>query len=144
MPAARRNKLMEATWAMHRAIFKASAGRLGGKVGGFRVLSLTTTGRKSGEPRTVLLNTIERPDGWVVVASNAGEARDPPWWLNLVAQPLATIRVNRRDVQVRAKELLGDEREEMYRRFEEIDKGYGVYPERTSRRIPVVLLEPVS
>lgn len=144
MSAVRRNKLMETIWAMHRAVFKASGGRFGVKMSGFLVLSLTTTGRKSGEPRTVLLNTIERPDGWVVVASHAGEDRDPPWWLNLVAQPLATIKVDRKDVRVRARELDGEARDDMQRRFEEIDKGYAVYKERTTRRIPVVLLEPVA
>jgi deazaflavin-dependent oxidoreductase (nitroreductase family) len=138
----RRNKL-RMMWAMHRRLIKASGGRFGGKVGKFLVLSLTTTGRRSGEPRTVLLPTIERPDGWVVVASNAGEDRDPPSWLNLVAQPLATIRVDRKNVEVRARELQDGERDEMNRRFEEIDKGYAVYPQRTTRRIVVVLLEPV-
>ena len=144
MPAIRRNKLMEALWAIHRAVFKASGGRIGGKGGGFLVLSLTTTGRKSGEPRTVLLNTIARPDGWVVTASHAGEERGPPWWLNLVANPEATVTVERKEHRVRARELDGDERENTYRRFEEIEDGYRVYKERTSRRIPVVLLEPVS
>jgi len=144
MAAIRRNKLTEMMWAMHRRLFMATGGRFGGKIGKFLVLSLTTIGRKSGEPRTVLLFTIERPDGWVVVASHAGEDRDPPWWLNLVEQPLATIKVDRGDVTVRARELLGGERDEMYRRFEEIDKGYAVYPQRTTRRIPVVLLEPLS
>ena len=129
---------------MHRGLFKASGGGLGGKVGKFPVLSLTTIGRKSGEPRTVLLFTIERPDGWVVVASHAGEDRDPPWWLNLVEQPLATIRIDRKDLTVRARELLGGERDEMYRRFEELYRGYMVYALRTTRRIPVVLLEPLS
>ena len=144
MVAIRRNKLREMMWAMHRGLFKASGGRFGGRFGRFPVLSLTTIGRKSGEPRTVLLFTIERPDGWVVVASHAGEDRDPPWRLNLVEQPLATIKVDRKDVTVRARELHGGERDEMYRRFEEIYKGYKAYARRTTRRIPVVLLEPLS
>lgn len=135
---------METVWGIHRAVFKASRGRIGGKGGGFLVLSLTTTGRKTGEPRTVLLNTIARDDGWVVTASHAGEERDPPWWLNLAANPEATVTVEPKDHRVRARELQGEEREAMYRRFEEIDKGYGVYKERTTRRIRVVLLEPVS
>ena len=135
---------METIWAMHRAVFRMSGGRLGGKQGGFLVLSLTTTGRKSGEPRMVLLNCIERDDGWVVVASHAGEPTDPPWWLNLVAKPAATVQVGRQTHPVKARELEGDDREEMFRRFVEIEKGYDTYRERTTRRIPVVLLEKVT
>ncbi|MGH2728864.1 MAG: nitroreductase/quinone reductase family protein, partial [Actinomycetota bacterium] len=124
MAAVRRNKLTETMWAMHRALYRISGGRMGGKIGGHRVLQLTTIGRRSGEPRTVLLTCVEHDDGWVVVASHAGEQNHPPWWLNLAARPEATVRYKRKESSVHARELDGEERERLYARFEDIDKAY--------------------
>ena len=72
---------------------------------GLPVLELIAIGRQSGERRAVLLNYVEHPDGYVVVASNAGYERDPAWWRNLVANPNATIRLGDKDAAVVAREL---------------------------------------
>jgi len=108
------------------------------------VLKLTTTGRRSGQPREVLLTYLDHPDGFVVAASNAGAAHDPAWWLNLQSQPAAVVEVGRRATEVRARLLEGDERDQAWHRLVEINDGYRVYAESMEREVPVVLLQPTS
>jgi deazaflavin-dependent oxidoreductase (nitroreductase family) len=77
------------------------------------------------------------------VASNAGEDRDPAWWLNLAAQPRGEVVISGRKVPIVAREVPDRERETLYQRFiDDIDPSYSEYRTRTSRRIPVVALEP--
>ncbi len=141
MPAVRRTRLIEFAWRFHRFLFRATGGRLGARVGRFRAVALTTTGRNTGAPRLVMLNGVEHERGWVVVASNAGEPAHPVWWLNLQAHPDATAQIGRTRERVRARELEGEARAAALRQFEEMDSGYRVYQERTTRPIPVILLE---
>lgn len=124
-------------------ILKLSKGRLGQRMGPGRQLLLITVGRKSGERRPVALTYLEDAGRWIVVGTNAGEDRDPTWWLNLAAQPRAEVMVGGRKVPVVAREVDDPERAPLYQRFiDDIDKSYGEYQARTSRRIPVVALEP--
>ena len=113
-------------------------------MGALPVLLLTVRGRKSGEPRDVALNYIRDGDRYVVFASHACEERDPPWALNLRAAGEADVLVEGRRLQVRAKELAGEERERLWSRVKALDDGYRVYEERTKRRIPVIALEPMG
>lgn len=124
-------------------ILKASRGRLGQRMGPGKQLLLITVGRKSGEPRPVALTYLEDAGRWIVVASNAGEDRDPTWWLNLAAQPRAEVMVGGRKVPIVAREVPDPERDTLYQRFiDDIDQSYGEYRTRANRRIPVVALEP--
>ena len=133
--------MIELAWAVHRFVYRLSGGRIGTRVGGLPVLELTTTGRKSGEPRRVLLNYREHDRGYVVVASAAGSERPPDWWLNLAATPQARVRRDRRVEDVVPHELEGDERERQWRRMLDANPGYEEYQRSVSRRIPVILLE---
>ena len=142
MSAVRRNKAMELMWSMHRRIYRATGGRLGGSISGMKVLILTTTGRKSGQERATPLMHFEDDGRYVVVASNAGEPRDPAWWLNLKAKPEASVQIGRDEQPVRATEAEGQERDRLWKRLIDINDDYAVYEERTDRRIPVVLLDP--
>src|SRR5688572_7198418 len=143
MPAVRVNPALRAFWKAHRLIMKVSKGRLGQHMGPGRQLLLTTVGRKSGEPRAVTLTYLEDQGRWIVVATYAGEDRHPTWWLNLAAQPRAQVTVGGRTVPVVAREVAEPERSVLYRRFvDDIHQSYGEYAARTSRRIPVVSLEP--
>ena len=108
---------------------------------GLPVLELSTIGRHSGERRAVLLNYIEHPDGYVVIASNAGDERDPAWWRNLVANPDATIRLGGTEATILARELEGEEREALWRRFVAANPRYEGYRQASGRHIPVVLLQ---
>ena len=129
-------------WKVHRFLLRATRGRLGSRLGNLRVLLLETTGNKSGDPRSVGLSHLVRNGRYFVVASYAGEDRDPAWAKNLRAQPKATMTVAGRSIPVVARQLERDERAAMLARFVEADAAYGEYVERTAREIPVFELRP--
>ncbi|HXJ37601.1 MAG TPA: nitroreductase/quinone reductase family protein [Candidatus Eisenbacteria bacterium] len=127
---------------LHAAVYRATGGRLGGSAGGIKNLLLTTTGRKSGQPRTVTLAYIEDARRYVVVASNGGSDRPPAWWGNLLRDPRATVQVGPRTLQVQAREATADEHAVLWPRLKTVNPFYAQYEQITARRIPVVLLEP--
>lgn len=129
-------------WKIHRFLLRATRGRVGSRVGSMKVLLLETTGNKSGQLRSVGLSHLERDGRYFVVASYAGEGRDPAWAKNLRAQPKATVTLMGRSFRVVARALEGEEREAMFARFVESDAAYGEYAERTTREIPVFELRP--
>jgi deazaflavin-dependent oxidoreductase (nitroreductase family) len=118
--------------------------RVGTAIGGTPVLLLTTSGRRSGEPRPVTLTYFEDGNRFVVVASNAGENRHPAWWLNLEEHPDATVQIGGTTTRVRVAEAAGEERERLWAELIRRDPSYEEYRRRTSRRIPVVLLQPTG
>jgi deazaflavin-dependent oxidoreductase (nitroreductase family) len=108
------------------------------------VLLLTTTGRKSGRPRTSPLLYAQAGDnGYMVIASKGGAPEHPLWYLNLRANPIAEVTVGRETQQMRARDAQGEERERLWRSLADVYPGYDRYARKTSRRIPVVVLEPV-
>jgi len=115
---------------------------LGGRVVGMPVLLLTTTGRRSGQPHTTALTYL--PDGrnLVVVASNGGAPKDPDWMLNLRTNSRAVIQMRDVRLAVRSREVAGAKRTELWNRVVQKYSGYAAYQSRTSRTIPVVILEP--
>ena len=106
------------------------------------VLLLTTTGRKSGREHTVPLFYLNDGEDMAVVASNGGTASHPAWWLNLKANPEATVEVGNREVRVRAEEAGPEEKERLWPKFVEMYGSYEDYRRRTDREIPVVFLRP--
>jgi F420H(2)-dependent quinone reductase len=144
MPAVTRNKAVELFWRVHPAIYRLTGGRLLGRIAGVPVLLLTTRGRRTGEERTKPLLYLADGDTFVVAASFAGEPRHPAWWLNLRADPRARVQVGSRAVEVRAHEAKGEERERLWRAIVAQDASFAEYERRTTRRIPVVVLEPVG
>jgi deazaflavin-dependent oxidoreductase (nitroreductase family) len=137
MPAVRLTPRLRVMWKIHRFLLRASRGRFGSRLGNLKVLLLETTGNRSGQPRSVGLSHLEQDGRYYVVATYAGENRDPAWAKNLRAQPKATVTVAGRSFPVVARQLEGEEREAMFARFVEADAAYGEYVERTSREIPV-------
>ncbi len=127
---------------VHRGIYRLTGGRIGGKVGPARVLLLTTTGRKSGRLRTQPLLYTPAGAGYVVIASKGGAARHPLWYLNLRANPEVEVTVGRETRKLRARDAGGEERERLWRAMTRVYPGYDRYAQRTSRQIPVVVLEP--
>jgi F420H(2)-dependent quinone reductase len=121
-------------------LYRRSGGKLGGKMFGAPVLLLTTIGRKSGRSWTVPLMYQTDGDRWVIIASNGGSAKHPAWWLNLRAQPNASIEVGRRSYPVMAIEIAGEDRERLWRQMADMYKGYDGYAQKTSRQLPVVVL----
>jgi deazaflavin-dependent oxidoreductase (nitroreductase family) len=142
--AIRRNWLTEQIWKLHGFLYRVSGGRVGARVVGLPVLMLTTKGRKTGEPRTCVLTYLPKGRAAVVFASNAGEPRHPAWWLNLLADPHATVQVGGERFSALAREADGEERERLWDEIVRAYAGYAEYAERTSRRIPVVVLDPAG
>jgi F420H(2)-dependent quinone reductase len=128
--------------ALHRVVYSASGGRIGSRIWGLEIVLLTTTGRRSGRARTVPLCSLRDGEAFVVIASYGGLDRSPSWWLNLRQEPRATVRLGRTTREVVAREATDDERERLWAQVTERAPGYLDYQRRTTRRIPVVLLEP--
>jgi len=142
MAAVRRTKAIEASWRLHRWLFRVSGGRVGTRFQGMPIVLLTTTGRKSGEPRSVTIPFITDGDAFVCVGSNAGHTADPDWVRNLRANPSATLFRKGERFAVTGHEAEGAERERLWARAVETDPAYAEYARRvTSRRIPVMVLE---
>jgi deazaflavin-dependent oxidoreductase (nitroreductase family) len=129
------------TGRVHTVLYRLTGGRIGQSAGGITNLLLTTTGRKSGEPRTVPLAYMEDQGRFVVVASNGGSDKPPGWWVNLRHQPAATVEVGTRTIPVLARETTDAERLRLWPRLKQANPFYGQYEQITARRIPVVLLE---
>jgi deazaflavin-dependent oxidoreductase (nitroreductase family) len=128
---------------LHVALFRATGGRLGGRLrANLPVLLLTTTGRKSGKQRTTPLLYVEDGEQYAIVASVGGAPKHPAWYLNLGDRPEATIQIGTRRIAVSARTATPDERSRLWRLATEMYPGYDAYQARTSREIPVVVLTP--
>ena len=126
---------------VHRRIYRLTGGKIGGRLGRLPVLLLTTIGRKSGRLRTQPLVYTQVGDGYAVIASKGGAPQHPLWYLNLREDPFATVTVGRETRKVRARDAEGGERERLWRTLADLYPGYERYAQKTSRRIPVVVLE---
>jgi deazaflavin-dependent oxidoreductase (nitroreductase family) len=133
-------------WAakLHASVFRATGGRIGGRMVGSPVLLLVTTGRKSGQKRTTVLLYLEDGGRYVIVASNGGTATHPVWWLNLQADPEAMVEIGGHKIHVRATEARGEEKARLWQRLIRMYPSYEDYRKRTDREIPVVILEPIE
>jgi deazaflavin-dependent oxidoreductase (nitroreductase family) len=127
---------------LHRGVMKLGIGKKGY---GMPVVELHTTGRKSGLDRTSVLTSPLQYDGtWVFVASKGGNARNPEWYLNLVANPNVEIHVGGKVHKLRARTSTPEEKKDLWPKILAAHKGYGNYQKRTTRDIPVVICEPAS
>jgi deazaflavin-dependent oxidoreductase (nitroreductase family) len=129
---------------LHRSVLRASGGRLGWRAMRMPVLELTTVGRRSGLPRTVLLTSPLQDDGAIiVVASKGGDDKTPAWFLNLVANPEVLVSMRDRPAEsMIARVASAQERERLWPQVVAAHPNYGGYQARTSRQIPLVLLTP--
>jgi deazaflavin-dependent oxidoreductase (nitroreductase family) len=136
------SRLVRAGAAAHGFLYRRGLAR---KMGQTQTVLLTTTGRKSGRPYTVALGAVPEGDGWVVIGSNSGADVHPNWWLNMVANPEVTLRVNDKVMKVRMQEITNPvDRDRIWNNVVASGKGYANYPKKTSRVIPLGLLRPVS
>ena len=122
-------------------IYKLTRGRIGGRVGRAPVLLITTTGRKSGKPRTAPILYMADGDRLVVIGSNAGNDSAPAWALNLLAGPDAEVNVKGDVRTVHARVAEGTERDDLWRRMNEVYGGFDDYRAKTARDIRLFVLE---
>jgi deazaflavin-dependent oxidoreductase (nitroreductase family) len=135
--------IAKAITTFHRLVFDASKGKVAGTAGGMPVIKLTTIGRKSGKPRTTMLTTpLEEADNVVLVASYGGDDRDPMWFSNLVANPDVEVLMGGSRRKMHARVAEGDERTRLWESLTAQHSNYAGYQRKTSRQIPVVVLEP--
>jgi deazaflavin-dependent oxidoreductase (nitroreductase family) len=127
---------------VHTGLYRATAGRIGRRLVDNDMLLLTTRGRVTGASHTVPLLYLLDDAGYVVFASWGGRANHPEWYLNLQADPVARVQVESARVQVVARTVEGDERQQWWGAAQLAYDGYTVYQSRTDRQIPVVMLEP--
>jgi deazaflavin-dependent oxidoreductase (nitroreductase family) len=129
----------------HRVLFDLSKGKLLNRGMGMPVVKLTTVGRKSGQRRsTMLTSPLVEGENVVLVASFGGDDRDPAWFGNLVANPDVEVVMNGKTRSMRARVAEGVERTRLWEELTAKHANYAGYQRRTSRQIPVVVLEPRS
>jgi len=124
--------------------FRANQGKVGGMFEGTPILLLHHTGAKSGKVRVNPLAYQANGNRLVVFASKGGAPTNPDWFHNLKANPRATVEVGTETRDVRARIAEGEEREKIWSRQKEIMPGFAGYETKTTRQIPVIILEPVS
>lgn len=135
---------LKAAGGAHKLLYRASGGRVGGRIWGLSILLLTTSGRRTGKARTTPLCFFRDGEDLVVVASNGGMDWFPSWWLNLSHEPRATVQVGRRRRPVTAREATPEERARLWADLTSIAPGYLRYQERTRRKIPLAILHPTD
>jgi deazaflavin-dependent oxidoreductase (nitroreductase family) len=140
-----KDTLHRVTTGMHRALFRASKGSVSGKVLGMPVIELVTIGRKSGKERATMLTVPITEDGrLVLVASFGGDDRHPAWYHNLVDHPQVRVTSAGSTRAMVARVATDEEKATLWPRIVTVHRGYESYQDKTSRPIPVVILEPTA
>jgi deazaflavin-dependent oxidoreductase (nitroreductase family) len=126
----------------HVRRYQETDGKVGYIWNGVPILLLTTTGRKTGQPRTTPLIHGRDGDDYLVVASMGGAPQHPNWYRNLVADGTAEIQVLDQHIPVSARTAAEDEKPRLWKTVRDLWPNYDVYQSRTDRVIPVVVLSP--
>jgi len=133
--------IMKVMGGLHIFVFRRSSGAIMGKMRGMDILLLTTRGRKTGKQRTTSLMYFTDGPNYVVTASNGGQDRHPAWWLNLQNDPQAIVEVGGRRLPMMAREADEEERSRLWAQLVSQADFFADYEQKTSRKIPVVLLQ---
>jgi deazaflavin-dependent oxidoreductase (nitroreductase family) len=121
--------------------FRTHGGRVGGPFEGAPLLLLTSVGAKSGQPRTTPVMYLPDGERMVIFASKAGAPTNPAWFHNLLANPSATVEVGTESFDVDATVASGEERQRLYGRQSQLYPQFADYAQKTTREIPVVVLQ---
>jgi len=124
--------------------FRANGGKVGGNFAGAPLLLLHTTGAKSGQERVNPMMYRTVGGGYAVFASKAGAPTNPDWYYNLVAHPEVTAEIGTETVHLTARVASDAEREPIWTAQKTEYPGFQDYETKTSRQIPVVILEPAG
>jgi deazaflavin-dependent oxidoreductase (nitroreductase family) len=139
------HRIIRAAWVLHRALYRFSGGRIGltrPKSSKYGMLRLMTLGRRSGEPRVAIVGYYEDGPNLVTLAMNGWADAEPAWWLNLQAQPDATVELKDGPLPVHGRAAEGEERDRLWARWFEFSDQYDAWAARRSGRTAVVVLEP--
>ena len=128
----------------HAGVYRATGGKLFGRMGKSPILLLNTVGRKTGRKRTSPLLYVMDGEDFVIIASKGGAPTHPAWYLNLKANPDATVEVGDREVRVRAEEVDSQEKDRLWQKMVEMYPTYDDYQTKTKREIPLLVLHPVE
>lgn len=124
-------------------LYKASGGRIGNKfLQGAPVALLTTTGRKTGQPRVSPLLYLRDGDRVIVVASHGGREKNPMWYLNLKANPTVSVQIKKEVLELVARDATDEERAHYWPHLVEMYSSYDDYQSWTDRKIPIVICDP--
>ena len=115
-----------------------------GPMAGRPLLILTTTGAKSGETREAIVTYTRDGERYVICASKGGAPTNPAWYYNLKANPIADVEARGEVFKARATEAVGDERERLWDQHVAQRPEFGEYPKKTTRKIPVFVLDRLS
>jgi F420H(2)-dependent quinone reductase len=127
---------------VHAGVYRATSGRLLGRMGKNPLLLLNTIGRKSGKKRTTPLLYVVDGEDFVIIASKGGAPTQPAWYLNLKANPDVTVEVGDRKVRVRAEEVAGGKKARLWQKMSDMYPTYDDYQKKTEREIPLLVLHP--
>jgi len=133
-------KKMQLQWRMHKLVWRLSGGRLGRRVVGMPVLELVTTGRKSGQPRQILITYVDSDGSPAIIGTNAGRDTDPAWVKNLRANPAARARWDGKWREVTGIELSGAEHAAAWKTGVAANSGYEEYRQDLTRPVPIIRL----
>jgi deazaflavin-dependent oxidoreductase (nitroreductase family) len=136
-----RRALQRVLTSLHIVLYRATGGLIGHRLGPLPNLLLTTTGRRSGRPRTTALTYIRAEGLLALVASNFGSRTAPQWYRNLQAHPAATVQLKQRRWRVRARPATSDEQQRIWSAALAIWPAWAGYAARAQREIPIVILE---
>jgi F420H(2)-dependent quinone reductase len=128
----------------HAGVYRATGGKLFGRMGKSPILLLNTVGRKSGKKRTSPLLYVMDGEDFVIIASKGGAPTHPACYLNLRDNPDATVEIGDREVRVSAEEADPEEKARLWGKMVEIYPTYDDYQKKTEREIPLLILRPVS
>ena len=132
-------------WSTHRALYRVTRGRVGlwrARAGRWGTMRLTTAGRRTGQPRSVIIGYLQDGPDLVTLAMNGWADGEPAWWLNLQAQPDADVVLADGSRAVRGRAAEGDERARLWARWREVDPRLDSYAALRSSPTAVVILEP--
>jgi F420H(2)-dependent quinone reductase len=138
--------IVRLAWLVHRAGYRLTGGRRGLWVptpDRWGALRLTTIGRRTGKERSVILGYYEDGPNLVTLAMNGWAEPEPAWWLNLQAQPIATVELKDGSRRIRARRAEGDERRRLWARWNEFGDDYDGYATMRPKETAVVVLEPL-
>ena len=127
---------------IHIFLYRISGGKIWSRMAGLPVLLLTTTGRKSGQPRTTPVVYHRDGDDYLIVASNGGFDPHPAWYYNLEATPEVRVEVGDQAFDAQARITEGDMRNQHFETFKSSSPNFILYERRAQRTIPVIRLTP--